>query len=47
MRIAQRHIDYVIAVFGELAEECETAKGLRMVCEPPCLRHFTARFGPC
>jgi tryptophanase len=43
----QSHIDYVIDVFGELAGERDTAKGLRIVYEPPYLRHFTARFEPC
>jgi tryptophanase len=42
----QSHIDYVIETFGELLRERYSAKGFRIVYEPPFLRHFTARFEP-
>jgi tryptophanase len=40
----QSHIDYVIDVFEELKEEKTKSKGMRIVYEPPFLRHFTAHF---
>jgi tryptophanase len=42
----QSHIDYVIETFRELMQERDTARGFRIVYEPPFLRHFTARFEP-
>jgi tryptophanase len=40
----QSHIDYVAEVFGELTKHRSNNKGLKIVYEPPFLRHFTARF---
>ncbi|MCP4591701.1 MAG: tryptophanase [bacterium] len=40
----QSHVDYVIEVIGEVYERRQALKGLRMVYEPPALRHFTATF---
>jgi len=40
----QSHIDYVIEAAGELFARRSTLRGLRIVYEPPVLRHFTARF---
>lgn len=42
----QSHIDYVVETFRELIQERTSAKGFRIVYEPPFLRHFTARFEP-
>ncbi len=42
----QSHIDYVIEVVRWVAERVDTLRGLRIVEEPPQLRHFTARFAP-
>jgi tryptophanase len=42
----QSHIDYVIAVCGEVATHARDLPGYRIVEEPPTLRHFTARFEP-
>jgi tryptophanase len=42
----QSHIDYVIEVVRWVAERAESLRGLRIVDEPPALRHFTARFAP-
>jgi tryptophanase len=40
----QSHMDYVVEVCAALAAERGSLRGLRMVHEPPVLRHFTARF---
>jgi tryptophanase len=40
----QSHMDYVVEVCSALAKERGGLRGLRMVHEPPVLRHFTARF---
>jgi tryptophanase len=40
----QSHIDYVLEVFEGLFAERESLRGLRIVEEPPALRHFTAKF---
>ena len=40
----QSHIDYVIEVVRWVAERSGDLHGLRIVDEPPALRHFTARF---
>lgn len=40
----QSHIDYVIETAGELVSRRKELRGLRMIYEPPVLRHFTARF---
>ena len=42
----QSHIDYVIEVCVAVAARREELTGLRIVEEPPALRHFTARFAP-
>jgi tyrosine phenol-lyase len=42
----QAHADYVVEVFGELAQLRRTLAGLRISQEPQRLRHFTARFEP-
>ncbi|HYN30588.1 MAG TPA: tryptophanase [Dermatophilaceae bacterium] len=42
----QSHIDYVIEVARWVAERAEDLRGLRIVEEPPVLRHFTASFAP-
>lgn len=40
----QSHLDYVVEVVAELYRQREAIRGLRIVEEPPFLRHFTARF---
>ncbi|CAN5651341.1 tryptophanase [soil metagenome] len=40
----QSHIDYVIDVFDDIFEDRSNAKGLKIIYEPPFLRHFTAKF---
>jgi tyrosine phenol-lyase len=40
----QSHIDYVVEVCAGLFPRRETLRGLRIVNDPPVLRHFTARF---
>lgn len=40
----QSHIDYVLDVFDDVLALKSETKGLRIVYEPPFLRHFTARF---
>ena len=40
----QSHMDYVVEVCAELGARRGDLRGLRMVYEPPVLRHFTARF---
>lgn len=40
----QSHIDYVLDVFDDILDMREKSSGLRIVEEPPFLRHFTARF---
>jgi tyrosine phenol-lyase len=40
----QSHVDYVIECFEEVNREKEQLRGLRIVWEPPRLRHFTAKF---
>jgi tryptophanase len=42
----QSHIDYVIEVVSWVAERADELAGLRIVSEPPRLRHFTSRFAP-
>jgi tryptophanase len=42
----QSHVDYVIEVVRWVAERADSLRGLRIVDEPPALRHFTARFAP-
>ncbi|MHC4063808.1 MAG: tryptophanase [Planctomycetota bacterium] len=40
----QSHIDYVIEAIAEVHAGRDELRGLRIVEEPPALRHFTARF---
>ena len=42
----QSHADYVVEVFEEVARHRDRLRGLRIVAQPPQLRHFTARFEP-
>ena len=42
----QSHFDYILEGFGEIAKRKQELRGMRMVYEPPFLRHFTARFDP-
>jgi tryptophanase len=42
----QSHVDYVIEVCEHVARHAGDLRGLRIVEEPPALRHFTARFAP-
>lgn len=42
----QSHIDYVIEVVTWVAERAANLRGMRIVDEPPALRHFTSRFAP-
>ena len=42
----QSHVDYVIEVCELVAERASELRGLRIVEQPPVLRHFTARFEP-
>jgi tryptophanase len=42
----QSHVDYVIEVVRDVAGRAADLRGLRIVAEPPALRHFTARFEP-
>jgi tryptophanase len=40
----QSHVDYVIEVVTWVAQRAADLRGMRIVAEPPQLRHFTARF---
>jgi tryptophanase len=40
----QSHVDYVIEVVRWVAERASQLRGMRIVEQPPALRHFTARF---
>ena len=42
----QSHVDYVIEVVRWVAERAAELRGVRIVEQPPALRHFTARFEP-
>ena len=42
----QSQADYIIECAGEVARRKREIKGLRIVSEPPQLRHFTAQFEP-
>jgi tryptophanase len=42
----QSHIDYVIEVVKLVAAGAASMRGVRIVEQPPALRHFTARFAP-
>ena len=42
----QAHFDFVLEGIAEIAARRESLRGLRIVDEPPFLRHFSARFAP-
>jgi tryptophanase len=42
----QSHVDYVIEVVTRVSARASELAGLRIVEQPPALRHFTARFAP-
>ena len=42
----QSHMDYVVEVVTHVAGRARELSGLRIVEQPPALRHFSARFGP-
>ena len=42
----QSHVDYLAEVLDYIKEISPRIRGVRMVEEPPVLRHFTARFAP-
>ncbi len=42
----QSHIDYTIEVCVAVADRAKSLRGLRIIEEPPSLRHFTAAFAP-
>ncbi len=42
----QSHIDYVLEVVERVARRAGSLKGLKIVKEPPALRHFSATFAP-
>jgi len=42
----QSHMDYVVECVGEVFQGKEALRGVRIVSEPPILRHFTASFEP-
>ncbi len=42
----QSHMDYVIESFGEIAGHKDEIPGIRIVEQPPALRHFSAIFAP-
>jgi tryptophanase len=42
----QSHVDYVIECFAELYKDRNSLAAMRIVWEPPRLRHFTVRFEP-
>ena len=42
----QSHVDYVAEVLLYVQSLCERIRGVRIVEEPPVLRHFSARFEP-
>jgi tryptophanase len=42
----QSHMDYVVECVGEVFAQRDKIGGMRIVWEPPILRHFTAQFEP-
>ena len=42
----QSHVDYVIEIVRFVAGKAAELRGVRIVDQPPALRHFTARFAP-
>ncbi len=42
----QSHVDYVVEALGEIAAHRHEIPGVRIVEQPPALRHFSAAFAP-
>ena len=42
----QSHMDYVVDVLTEIAENPQALKGYKITYQPPLMRHFTAHFEP-
>jgi tryptophanase len=42
----QSHMDYVVECVGEVFAQRDAIRGVRILQEPPLLRHFTATFEP-
>ncbi len=42
----QSHMDYVIGVMEEIANNAQTLKGYQITYQAPLMRHFTAEFEP-
>ncbi len=42
----QSHMDYVVDVLAEIAENPKSLKGYKITYQPPLMRHFTAHFEP-
>jgi tryptophanase len=42
----QSHADYIVEAFTEINDIIATLPGMRIIEEPPAMRHFTARFEP-
>lgn len=42
----QSHADYIVEVCEELAAKKDELKGMKIIWEPPMMRHFTAEFTP-
>ena len=42
----QSHFDYILEGMSEIVARKDSLRGLRLVYDPPFLRHFTARFEP-
>ena len=42
----QAHFDYILESMEEVVAKKDAIRGMRIVEEPPFLRHFTARFAP-
>jgi tryptophanase len=42
----KRHMDYIVECVEAVLQRREKIKGIRIIYEPPFLRHFTARFEP-
>lgn len=42
----QSHADYIVEAFTELNDIVTSLPGMRIIEEPPAMRHFTARFEP-
>jgi len=42
----QSHFDYILEGLADVADRKEQLRGMRLVYDPPFLRHFTARFEP-